>query len=486
MTIASRLTLSIFATFVALAWLTATAWWGLNGLSRDLDVALKQYERLHDIHDVGIQVRGALTMLESFAEPSEVSYELQRTGAKLSQLLEPGPETEKMLADLAKLEGEVARMRSDDMPLIRARLNRVIWQIADLATRTNRIITETAASARQKREQSIRTVIILAGILFVGTVIVSLWVYNSVMGPLHRLRRGVKTIASGSFSDRLDTSRGGEFGEVAAEFNHMAGQLDELYRDLERKVREKSSELVRSERLASVGFLAAGVAHEINNPLNIMSGYAELCLRKLEKDAPTAKEEAAKALTIITEETFRCKRIIEKLLSLTRGGDDTQGPVSIAEVARDVADLVDGLPRYRDRTLSLDLPPGDDGELTVQGNETELKQVLLNLTVNALEAASPKTGRVVVGARRRNDHVELTVKDNGKGMTPHTLSHVFEPFYTEKRGAAGSDEEPGTGLGLAITHAIVEQHGGRISAASAGLGKGSTFTVELPIGSDEQ
>jgi len=117
-----------------------------------------------------------------------------------------------------------------------------------------------------------------------------------------------------------------------------------------------------------------------------------------------------------------------------------------------------------------------DESMEVVANPTEMKQVLLNLTVNALEAVPPDRGEVRIGGRRSGEWVEVSVEDNGKGMTPETLEQVFEPFFTAKRGAG----EPGTGLGLSITHAIVESHGGRIRAESSGPGKGSRFTVRLP------
>ena len=105
-----------------------------------------------------------------------------------------------------------------------------------------------------------------------------------------------------------------------------------------------------------------------------------------------------------------------------------------------------------------------------------MKQVLLNLTINALQAVQPGTGEVAIEGRRAGGWVEVVVSDNGRGIAPESLKHVFEPFYTDKRGAG----EPGTGLGLSITHAIVESHGGRITAESGGAGRGSRFTVQLP------
>jgi signal transduction histidine kinase len=334
-----------------------------------------------------------------------------------------------------------------------------------------------------------------------AAVLISLWLYRAVMGPLQVLRRGVRTIARGKFTDRLDPRGDREFQELARDFNQMAGELDDLYRELEAKVAAKSKELVRSERLASVGFLAAGVAHEINNPLGIISGYAELSMRKLRHQIasagaadspalPAAPAQATlKALQVICDEAFRCKQIIEKLLGLARGGlrgpdggeaADERKPVSLTKVARDVIDLVQGLPRYRDRRVELHTNGSSaDAATMVNGNETELKQVVLNLVINALEATEGRTGHVHIELHRDDKSIQLIVRDNGKGMSPQTLDRLFEPFYTDKRGG-GEGEARGTGLGLSISHAIIQQHGGAIHAASEGPGKGSTLTVELP------
>ena len=299
--------------------------------------------------------------------------------------------------------------------------------------------------------------------------------YRSVMAPLQRLRQGVRSLAAGEFDRRVKPGGSREFAELADEFNRMASELASFYRQLEEKVRETSRELVRSERLASVGFLAAGVAHEINNPLNVISGYAELTLKRLRAlDGDPAADDAAKSLQIIRDEAFRCKETTEKLLSLARGGNDAREPVSLAGVAKDVVLMTRGLKNYRDRKVDLAL--GEDDPLRVVANANEMKQVLLNLTINALQAVPAGTGAVVIEGRRQGGWVEVSVADNGRGIPPESLKHVFEPFYTDKRGAG----EPGTGLGLSITHAIVEGHGGRITAESPGAGRGSRFTVRLP------
>src|SRR5205807_1065265 len=134
-----------------------------------------------------------------------------------------------------------------------------------------------------------------------------------------------------------------EFAELAEDFNRMARELEALYRDLEQKVAIKSRELVRSERLASVGYLAAGVAHEINNPLSIITGYGERAIQKLERDAnDDGSAVAMKSLRIMCEEAYRCKAITEKLLSLARPGEEARGPVLLGALAGEVVALVQG------------------------------------------------------------------------------------------------------------------------------------------------
>jgi two-component system NtrC family sensor kinase len=322
----------------------------------------------------------------------------------------------------------------------------------------------------------------------VAALLLSVVQYRVVMLPLRRLRQGVRRVAEAQFSQKLELSNMGaspEFLDLALEFNRMAGELDDFYRRLEEQVRAKSRELVQSERLASVGFLAAGVAHEINNPLNIISGYAELTTRQLAPGrGPLGEDAVAQAresLRIIRDEAFRCKDITEKLLSLARSGSEGRETLDLAGVARDVALMTRGLKNYRDRRLTLDLDP--QRPLQVQANLTEMKQVLLNLTINALESVPVAGGEVCIEGRQSDAWVELSVKDNGMGMSADVLRHVFEPFFTVRRAgdrSAASAGERGTGLGLSITHAIIESHGGTIRAQSDGPGKGARFTIALP------
>src|SRR4030095_16458746 len=142
--------------------------------------------------------------------------------------------------------------------------------------------------------------------------------------------------------------------------------------------------------------------------------------------------------------------------------------------ASDVVSIVTGLGEFKDRRVELQVHEADD--LKVIACEGEMKQVVLNLTLNALEAVDGTGAPVGIEVRRSGDLVELCVTDAGKGMTSEVVERAFEPFFTAKRGSA----RPGTGLGLSISHAIIDSHGGCITAHSAGPGKGSPFPVQLP------
>jgi len=142
-----------------------------------------------------------------------------------------------------------------------------------------------------------------------------------------------------------------------------------------------------------------------------------------------------------------------------------------------VADLVRGLPKYRRRRLENRCPDGPG--LAIRADMSEIKQVLLNLVVNALDAVEDDQGTVRIEGLERDGRVVVRVIDNGRGMSPESLERVFEPFYSDRRGRDG-DASGGTGLGLSISHAIVERHGGRIAAQSGGPGMGSSFTLDFP------
>ncbi len=313
---------------------------------------------------------------------------------------------------------------------------------------------------------------ILIGLL--GSII-SIIQYRRVIRPLSNLRTGTRLAASGKLNHKVKVEGDQEFVELANDFNHMTNELKCIYEELEERVAAKSKQLVRSERLASVGYLAAGVAHEINNPLNIISGYAEILLKQLNRaDSKLSSTDSTNELRIIHEESFRCKQIIQKLLSLTRGAENTRIPVDLAHLASEIISMINGLKKYNGKCVRLDFESGL--MLTTLASEPEMKQVLLNLTINALEAIDYAKGEVIIGGCYEDGWVRLTIQDNGCGMTPKTRDKIFEPFFTLRHGK----DNQGTGLGLSIVHAIIADYGGQITAHSDGPGLGSRFVIRLP------
>jgi len=296
------------------------------------------------------------------------------------------------------------------------------------------------------------------------------WVFN----PIRDLQEGVRRIAGGDLDHRLTIESGDEMQDLAEAFNAMMERLQSLYSDLNRQVADRSRQLVRSERLASVGYLAAGVAHEINNPLASIAFCAEALEARLRQsagrlDSPEQREVFERYLNLIQEESFRCKGITEKLLAFSRGGEKTRESADVCRLAQSVLDGAQHLPVCRDKRMVLDAP----SPVRAWANPEEIKQVVLNLVVNGLESMDAG-GTLKVRVAQDGDQALVEVTDSGVGMDRSTLENIFEPFFTKNRTGSG------TGLGLTISHRIIQQHGGEIEATSAGPGQGSIFTVRLP------
>ncbi len=322
-------------------------------------------------------------------------------------------------------------------------------------------------------------VAVISLVLIAMVIRISRELHRRIVGSIQQLQAGTREIARGHFSKGVKEQGDEEIVALARDFNKMRVQLDVLYRDMERQIELKSRELVRSERLASVGFLAAGVAHEINNPLGIINGYATMA-RKWLSGTPGKEQiaESSEAFKIIGEEAFRCKKIVEQLVTLSMVGNGSREPVSLRRVVEDLIRLVQGLERSQSRHIDFaDNPDEDpDDQYMVMANPVELKQVVLNLIVNALDATEEHTGRVTLLLSRSRGKIHLCVQDNGCGIDAEKLDNVFEPFFSRH----SNGENHRLGLGLTISHAIVEAHHGSLRVRSDGIGRGSRFIVDLP------
>jgi two-component system NtrC family sensor kinase len=320
-----------------------------------------------------------------------------------------------------------------------------------------------------------------------------------ILQPLRILIRGSRRVAAGQFDYRIHLDTQDEMAELAEALNDMTARFRDIRDDLDRQVQERTKQAVRSEQLASVGFLAAGVAHEINNPLASIAMCAESLESRIREvfeqyssatpaaenaPGPTspAKTPLAGQLAVISNylrmvqnEAFRCKEITERLLDFSRTSQAKRENTDLGQVVRAVVRMVGHLGKYQQKQIRFT----QSQPVVAPVNAQEIKQVVLNLLTNALDSLDDG-GTVWIELGARGGMAVLTFLDNGCGMETEVLEHVFEPFFTRRR------QGQGTGLGLSITYRIVADHGGEIRAESPGPGQGATFRVSLPLGQTQQ
>jgi two-component system NtrC family sensor kinase len=302
-----------------------------------------------------------------------------------------------------------------------------------------------------------RVVLVAAFTIFL-TFLLATPVSRRITRPLKELRELSRTshrIADGDLNARAPVIAGGEVGQLASAFNDM---LDTLQATQDR--------LVRRENLASLGQLAAGVAHELNNPLATVLLYAEVLLRELPDDNPNRAE-----LEVIVRETNRCKVTVASLLDFARQHQVEAHEIDLNALIVNIIDIEGRHDAYGNVSIHLDLYPGLH---RIQADPTQLRAVFINLLSNAAEAM-PDGGTITIKtALGPTDMVTITVEDTGEGIAPENLSKVYTPFFTTKPVGKGM------GLGLAIVYGIVKMHRGQIQVRSH-VGQGTTFTISLPI-----
>ncbi len=328
-------------------------------------------------------------------------------------------------------------------------------QVSLIQERTDRLVDrfETGIDAVEARvgalqHESFRwTLFFLVGAPILAAA-VGAHVFRSIARPVARLREGAARLAAGDLRARIDVDTPDELGDLARQFNAMTESLE-----------EHQARLIQSEKLAGIGRLAAGVAHEINNPLAVILGYVRLLRKKAE--GPLAED-----LAIIEEETERSREIVEGLLDLSR-------PIAVEREDVDLRALCDeAVNRLRDARKLDGVDVDVEGGAHVDGTAAKLRQVLLNLVQNGAEAAGAG-GRVEVRIARRDGLAEVSVSDSGAGMAPEARARMFEPFFTTKPA--------GTGLGLAVSQGIVRAHGGELSVQERSALGGARFLVRLPL-----
>ena len=327
----------------------------------------------------------------------------------------------------------------------------------------------------------------------IGAAFVILFTRRFVASPIQQLIAGTKAVSAMELDRPIDvgTARGTqELDELVDSFNRMRerlkfaiAELNDMQQTLETKVDERTQQLkaaqnklVQSDRLATLGQLAASVAHEINNPISGVLNLSMLLERLMASgNYPVGREaEFRKYLGLISAETARVGRIVSDLLAFSRRSKPHRAPADLNRLVQTTIGLVDHKLKLISAEVVLDLQPGLP---LVECDSSQIQQVILNLVLNGAQAMQARGGgKLIIRTRlvAHDETVELAVQDNGEGIAPENLSKIFDPFFTTKV------EGKGVGLGLAVLYGIVKAHEGEVEVVSRPH-EGTTFTVSLPL-----
>ncbi|MEJ2695246.1 MAG: ATP-binding protein [Candidatus Sulfobium sp.] len=339
---------------------------------------------------------------------------------------------------------------------------------------------------KSMKEQGIAITVYILIFLFIISIVLCTILWNFVSTPVSMLAQGMQKVADGDLDYHVEINTKDEMGELASAFNEMTSDLKaaknelvEWGNTLEKKVQEKTeairmaqAQLIHSEKLASLGRMAAGVAHEINSPLTGIVTFGHLLLKRLPQDTEERED-----VEVIIEQANRCSNIIKGLLGFARASAAEKAPVNINDVLSHSLNIVRNKADFFDIKLITDLDPALS---RVKADASQLQQVFLNMIMNAADAIEGK-GTITVSTRNVNeddmDYVEIEFHDTGPGISDENLAKIFEPFFTTKPVGKG------TGLGLAVSHGIIREHGGKIDVKTW-PGEGTSFLVRLPAYAD--
>jgi len=349
---------------------------------------------------------------------------------------------------------------------------------------------------RMLRNSAIKLALFALGFVLLVSLGIGFLVHRLIYVPLRDLEAGARSLASGDLDHEIPVRSSDELGQLARSFNSMTAALKESQQEratwahtLEQRVEQRTKELrvaqaeaARGEKLASVGLLASGIAHELNNPLTGILTFSTL-LRKKMPDGSTDAED----LDLIIQETKRCAGIIRRLLDFAREKKPEKKFADLNDIIEETERLIERPAHLRDIEIRKEL---DRTLPSVWVDADQIKQVVMNILVNAQQAIEQK-GTITVRTGlapepMRADPkappvrmVEIAITDTGSGIPEKNLERIFDPFFTSKEVGKG------TGLGLSVSHGIVRAHGGLIEVESV-VGEGSTFRIYLPLEPDAE
>jgi two-component system NtrC family sensor kinase len=359
-----------------------------------------------------------------------------------------------------------------------------------LSSYDGRIIGMLGVGRLEKSYTDIRNRVILsffeiAIIGFFCILAITYYEIGKIMQPVSKMVAATRNIAAGRFDAEVQSNpQHGDIALLAESFNTMLKSLRQMRADLEEwgftleeKVKQRSEELgamqarvAQSERLASVGMLAAGVAHEINNPLGAILALTSLTLEDVKEDDPNREN-----LEEVVKQTRRCRDIVKGLLEFSRHSKVSTEPTNLNDIIQESLSLVSKQAQF----LNVNVITNYDPQLPpVMADRSELEQVMMNILINAAQAMQER-GTITITTRHNapGNSVEVLIADTGCGVPAEQIDQIFDPFFTTKKSGQG------TGLGLSIAYGIITSHRGTISVESE-VGKGSTFTIRLPVASN--
>ncbi len=328
-------------------------------------------------------------------------------------------------------------------------------KLRELIELRSRNLEELEAKTKHLNRINIICSLVFAFLAVMIGGLMSIVIFRSISRPLSLLQEGARIIGEGKLDYQIPVTAQDEIGKLAQSFNTMVNDL-----------RNMQLQIIQMDRMSSIGQLAGGVAHEINNPLTGVLGQAQLLLEKLPAD-----HACRKPVERIESAAQRCRRIVRALLDFAREKNYNFNACDAEKMLEETLDFTKTEMDSKNINLLKDIAPGMP---PVRASFGHIQQVFLNIVTNAIQAI-PKGGTIEVSAAQKGDVVEIRFKDNGMGIKKENLNHVFDPFFTTK------DIGQGTGLGLTISYGIIQRHQGEIAAESEGEGKGATFVIRLPV-----
>ncbi|MDH5659598.1 MAG: sensor histidine kinase [Gammaproteobacteria bacterium] len=306
-----------------------------------------------------------------------------------------------------------------------------------------------------------RSIWLLVGTLVIVSLLLAVWASGRLTRPVHRLAEIIHKFADGERGVRYQGEENDEVGSAGKAFNYLTTTLEQTEKEREKAVRAAC----QSERLAALGQMAAGIGHEINNPLmNIMS-LATLIEEALGEGHDAAKND----ITLLRKEGQRCARIIQGILNFARENEPCYKPFNLSELICETLELL----HHRIESSDINLVTNIENELMMEGDAGMLQQVLVNVLLNAIQASSVNA-EIVINAKNKDEKLIIEIIDQGTGIQGNDFSKIFDPFFTTK------SEGEGTGLGLSVSYGIIKHHGGTISIDNM-KDAGVKVRITLPV-----